>query len=493
MEEKRLNPREKALLEEKKKNNKMRNRYILVGVLVVLFILLVVYVNFFLAQSTALRVGDVKCSLADANYEYNNTYMQLAQTYAQYGLLDTSTPLDEQTCLFDADGGTWHDYLLDNTEEQLKQRAVLYKAAQAAGYTQLTEDEQAEIDSAMLSYTYYGSTYGLSLDGYLLSIFGAGNDEKHVREIMTREYLSSRYLNDVYQSYSYTDAEKDAYYAEHADDLNTVEFLYVFISGAADESAGLDQEAAMSAAAETARTIVSNSAGDEDLFRAAVSAALEQEPTETSYSVSSFLSSYEGDVTREELTAGTVFAHEDSSGWYAVYVLGLEDNDYRPVSVRHILVKAVDEDGDGVYSEEEKQAAYDAILAIQEEWLAGEATEDSFAALANLKSEDGGSNTTGGLYEGIVKGKMVKGFEKFCFAGHESGDYGIVYGEGDSYAGYHLIYFVGVDEDGELQTRALADSAMRGDDYNAFATALTENVTAERTFIWKYVGRDKTK
>ena len=37
----------------------------------------------------------------------------------------------------------------------------------------------------------------------------------------------------------------------------------------------------------------------------------------------------------------------------------------------------------------------------------------------------------------------------------------------------------GVDEDGELQTRALADSAMRGDDYNAFATALTENVTAE--------------
>ena len=90
LEEKRLNPREKALLEEKKKNDKMRNRYILVGVIVFLFSALVVYTNYFFTSSTALRVGDTRCSLADANYEYNNAYGQIAQTYVQYGLIDNS-------------------------------------------------------------------------------------------------------------------------------------------------------------------------------------------------------------------------------------------------------------------------------------------------------------------------------------------------------------------------------------------------------------------
>lgn len=36
---------------------------------------------------------------------------------------------------------------------------------------------------------------------------------------------------------------------------------------------------------------------------------------------------------------------------------------------------------------------------ILDEWKAGDATEDSFAALANEYSQDPGSNTTGGLNE----------------------------------------------------------------------------------------------
>ena len=265
--------------------------------------------------------------------------------------------------------------------------------------------------------------------------------------------------------------------------MNSVKFLYAFISGAADEEAGLDEEAAMAAAAETARTIVADSSGQEDLFRAAVLSATEKDPTETSYSVSTFLSSYEGDVTAEELTAGTVFAHESNGGWNAVYVLGLEDNHYNTVSVRHILVKAADSDGDGTISEEEKQAAYDAVLAIQEEWLAGEATEESFAALANEKSEDAGSNTNGGLYENIAKGQMVQEFNDFCFAEHQKGDYGIVYGETSQYSGYHLVYYVGAD--GELYSRTMADSAMRGDAYNAHVQEVTEPYSSRHGFMWR--------
>ncbi len=491
--EMKLNPREKALLEEQKKNKKMRNRYILVGVIVLILAALVIVVNSSLFDNgfAALQVGSDKCTLAEANYEYQSAYMQIANTYGQYGLIDNSKPLNQQTCMFDPNGGTWHDYFLDTAETNLKQKVALYNAAKAAGYTELTEEEQADIDATMESFKLYGSSYGYTLDGYLIALFGQGNNEKTVRSSMMKEKIINRYLNDQYESYSYSDAEKDAYYDEHADEMNKVEYLYVFIPGTADEAAGLDEAAAMAAAGETARTIVADSSGQEDLFRAAVSAAAATEPTETSGSVSGFLSSYEGDVTADQLNPGTVFAHETSGGWHAVYVLGVDDNHYNGVSVRHILVKAVDEDGDGTYSDEEKQAAYDAVLAIQEEWLAGEATEDSFAALANEKSEDAGSNTNGGLYENIYKGQMVQEFSDFCFADHKSGDYGIVYGENAQYAGYHLIYFVGAD--GELYSRVLADNAMRSEEYNAFVEAAMEPYTAVRRFMWRYVGKDKTE
>ena len=162
----------------------------------------------------------------------------------------------------------------------------------------------------------------------------------------------------------------------------------------------------------------------------------------------------------------------------------MDDNHYNTVSVRHILIKAVDADGDGAYSDEEKAAALEKIQEIEKEWLAGVATEDSFAELAGLYSEDDGSKNNGGLYENIYKGQMVSEFNDFCFAGHSSGDTGIVYGESGSYAGYHLIYFVNAD--GELYSRTMAEEELRSQSYNEAVTALTGDLKPERTFMWRY-------
>ena len=74
-----------------------------------------------------------------------------------------------------------------------------------------------------------------------------------------------------------------------------------------------------------------------------------------------------------------------------------------------------------------------------DQWLAGDATEDSFAALANEKSQDPGSNTNGGLYENVYKGQMVEPFENWCFdESRVPGDTGLVK---TSY-GCHVMYFV---------------------------------------------------
>lgn len=119
------------------------------------------------------------------------------------------------------------------------------------------------------------------------------------------------------------------------------------------------------------------------------------------------------------------------------------------IAVRHILVKAEAAE-DGTYSDEAKETAKARAEEILAEWQAGDATEESFAALAEQYSEDGGSNTNGGLYDSVSKGQMVQEFDAFCFDENRlPGDTGIVYGDNGGYAGYHVMYFVG---EGDLET-----------------------------------------
>ena len=155
------------------------------------------------------------------------------------------------------------------------------------------------------------------------------------------------------------------------------------------------------------------------------------------------------------------------------------------MNVRHILIKAVDEDGDGNYNEEELAKAREALEAVQEQW---DGTEEDFIRLAEEYSEDTGSNTNGGLYENIHKGQTVEEFDAFCFDGHAPGDTAIVYGSStgsNAYAGYHLIYFVGESEN---YRHVLADSALRSSDFYAWEQELKDSdYPITRKFAFRYV------
>lgn len=113
-------------------------------------------------------------------------------------------------------------------------------------------------------------------------------------------------------------------------------------------------------------------------------------------------------------------------------------------AVRHILITpeggTEDENGEVTYSDEEKAAAYAEAERILEEWKSGEATQESFAELANTYSKDGGSNTTGGLYEDInADASYVEEFRAWAVdENRKVGDTGIV----ETEFGYHIMYFV---------------------------------------------------
>lgn len=118
--------------------------------------------------------------------------------------------------------------------------------------------------------------------------------------------------------------------------------------------------------------------------------------------------------------------------------------DTKSVNVRHILLYPEGADGTNIFTEEFSEEAWAAgeaaAQALLNQWLEGDATEESFAALANEHSQDPGSNTNGGLYEDVAEGEMVQAFNDWCFdAERQIGDTGVVRTE----YGFHVMFFSG--------------------------------------------------
>jgi hypothetical protein len=112
----------------------------------------------------------------------------------------------------------------------------------------------------------------------------------------------------------------------------------------------------------------------------------------------------------------------------------------KTVDVRHVLIMPGDDPNATSYTEEQWATAETKAQALLNGWLAGEATEEAFAQMANDNSTDPGSNTNGGLYTGVTQGQMVPEFNDWCFdEARQVGDTGIV----KTTYGYHIMYFVG--------------------------------------------------
>ena len=159
---------------------------------------------------------------------------------------------------------------------------------------------------------------------------------------------------------------------------------------------------------------------------------------------------------------------------------------YPSVAVRHILVKAEAAE-DGTYTDEAKEAAKAKAEEILAEWEAGDKTEESFAALAEEYSEDPGSSENGGLYDDVMQGQMVEEFDAFCFdENRQPGDTGIVYGESGSYAGYHVMYFVGEGDPADNET---GRSNIAGAKMSEWLTSLTDGMDVSYKFFYRLAGK----
>ena len=472
----------KTLAEQEaaKKKAKSNRRWTLGTIGVILLIALILFLNssFLYTHTTAISIGDASYSPAEVNYVYANRYYNWIQSYGSYASifgLDTSTGiagLKQQECPMYDDGRTWRDYFMEEARSELSQMTVLCAWADANGIT-LTDEEIAEVDDSIATLDSSARAGGYaSGDKYFSANYGTGVTSAIVREMALKSALANKASSEYASSLEYTDAELEEHYQSFDGAQDKFSFSYYLVNAEKVESTDADGNTSSAVTEETtaaakdaaddiltAYTALKQSNPDDDNYTAMLNSAVAQvaptaEATERSNITGGNLGDYKEWLMESGRKAGdaTVVDKADGSGSYVVVFLDRSDNHYPVAQVRHILIKAV-ADSDGSYTDKAKEIAKNRAEEILAEFNAGDKTEDSFAELAKDYSEDTGSAENGGLYDTVYKGATVEEFDKFCFEGHKKGDTAIVYGESSSYAGYHVMYYVG---EGDLYSNLLA-------------------------------------
>ena len=434
--------------------------------------------GFFETHSTAAVVSGHKLTPAMVNYYYTNTYQNNQQLLSIF--VDSETPLSEQAYFTD-EYATWNDYLLDSALATAASTYAIYDEAVSKGF-ELSEDAQASIDSQLQSMDLMASIYGYgSGDAYLSAVYGTGCNKSNFKEFLTVNYLAQEYESSVISSLVYTQDEIDAYYAANPADFDSVTFRMFNLTAEADttDENGEDavSEEALAQVEEKAKAMAEASQGSEETF---LELALENTPADQqesynadtstlreAYTENDCLDLYRDWISDDARQPGdTTYVYNSTNGYYVLYFVENVDMTYQLPNVRHILIAP--EDSTDEASKEEAKAKAESLLA---DFLAGDATEDAFAALANENSEDTGSNTTGGLYENVAPGATVESFEDWCYAeGRQPGDTGIV----ESDYGYHIMYFSGY---GKIYRDYLVENALMEKDYNAWLDAALADVS----------------
>ena len=499
-----VDPKATRAAEEKAKQRKSNILYISVAVAFVLVAAFVLIWNSAALQrsKTALTIGETKYTTAQVQYTYYAAYNDVRSSkYVSYMGLDTRKSLSSQTLSDTAkallgvtDKGTltWSQYLLNKAKSDLQATQSLRAAADKENYT-WTDHMQAEYDKLVDTVKSAAKTAGYSYKNYVKAMYGSLVTPGVFEDMAKTSILLSDYQNDYKDSLTYTDEEISQYYEDHKSTFDVAAYDYIRFTGSAAstkdasgntvEPTGEQTQAAKDAAKAAADAALARFQNGEDL-----------ETISKDYDTASFVTQDEGsngtdtvsawvfDITR---TPGESSVIDDGTNYYVVHFKSMSRQEYNTIDVRHILAR-VDSS-----SLDKKSDTYEQELAdlkaqkkaeaekIYQEWKDGDATEESFAALADKYSAD---SPEGGLYTQVYHNMMVTAFNDWCFdAARQPGDTGIV----ETTYGYHIMYFVGQDLP---YWRVRVTNTLKTNDFNDWYKGLQQDYTVTEGSGMKFVG-----
>lgn len=472
--------------------------------------------------TTALTLNDKEINAAELSYYYmdsiNGFYSSAAEQYGDYASLiiqynyglDLSKPLNTQQYYGDEET-TWADYFVDAAISNAKSIYALNELAVKEGH-KMTEDEQKNLDSALANLTRQAVESGYSsAKDFLHAMYGYGASVDTYTDYLSMSAMADSYYAAHADTLTYDDAAIRAYEADHYNEFSSYSFSYYYLSSDSFLEGGTEDEdghttysddeknAALAAAEQAANSLLS--ANTAELLDKAVK-DLEINKENESAAITTLENAFYSDtkiptVIRDWLADGehkqgdtavvpnTVTSTDAegneltvTSGYYVVLFDSIRDNNSKMANVRHLLVAfeggTTDSDGHTVYTDEEKAAAKAEADQLLKQWMDGDATEESFAALATEHTDDDGSKETGGLYEDINDDTtFVEPFLEWALADHKPGDTEII----ETEYGYHIMYYSSTDE---LTYRdAMISTTLKNNDIEAWYHSIVDAVTVK--------------
>lgn len=486
-----------------------------IGVAVLCLIALVYYIitgtGILQRNTAAMRVGEEEFSAAYMDICYSNVRADVLNEYYYYLYMygyPLDSTLDAYACIFD-NSITFREYFMDQAQQQALHMMVLTQEGRKAGFT----PEDPEGWKALLDELYAAAEEeDMSVSKYIKAVYGNALNLDTMTAFYQMNYYASSYYEEIFDK-SYSTAQMDAFYAEHADDYDVLDaYVYAFAYKtytyqAPAEGETLKDGEPTSAEEATQMSVASKNKAEKDsdamlirlkngedfdvvakeYFDLEAQAEAEEGTTAQSFTtalksqaLTAYASVLQTWLTDENRAVGDRDVVIDSTNqiYYVIQYVDRQMNPAQAASVRHILLSyetaeddATDEKKAEVqaHNQEQKEKAE----ALLQEWQNGAADEDSFAKLANTHSEDTGSNTVGGLYEKFAQGDMVEAFDQWCFdESRRPGDTGIV----ETEYGVHVMYYV--SDDGDYSYWVMLDD-MRSADYDEWYEEACKNYQVE--------------
>ncbi len=500
---------------EAQQRKEERRSNILYGVIAVVFVLVAITSiiwksNIIQKTATAATIDGQKYTAAEVTFHYQNVYGNFLNdnyAYITYGMLNLNpnSSLSSQT-IAESDaatlgltpeevGQTWEDYFINEALKQMAAVQSVLKLAKEENFS-YPDSIQETLDANMASVQSNAAASNLTVDQYLQANLGGAMTEKVYRELMLRSLQYEAYAQAKSDSLVYSDAElEDAYNADR-NTYDQASYELISVSGVPSVSTDADgntveatdeeRAAAMETAKTTAEEILAayRDGASLESFADQEKSIVYSNPDNATYTGTALMEWVFDDARRE----GDAQVIEGTSSYYVAVFHEKSRNNYNTIDVRHVLIQpeattlTSEDEGYQADVDMKKAAAQATAEALYAEYLAGPATEESFAELARENSSDGNA-AEGGIYEKVYKNMMVETFNDWCFdENRKSGDTGIV----ETNYGYHIMYFVG---ENEPYWKVQVSNNLKNTAMNEWYAGLSENHTIEKNASgMKYVG-----
>lgn len=425
--------------EERKRAKKEEFVSRITGIVIVVALLCLVLSfplrTYMAVYGTYIKVGGEKVSRVEFDYNYNivkNNYISQYGYYMSMFGIDPSGDLSKQMY-----SGTlsWKDYFEQKAVENIANNKALKAQAKAAGFTYDVSADYAEYERSLKA---SAAAAGKTEKAYIQELYGSLATASRVKPYLKDTMFTDAYFTAVAEEKSPGDEEIRAYYDENKDSYDSVNYRLITVN------AELPTEPTELADPVDETEDTEGTDADYKPSEAEISFAMVQARKEAEEKLSTVAA--EGELTENAMMNGTnslyrnwLFAEERKAGDTTIienetrhlyYVLAFEKrylDETSTVDMRMIVLE-----------EENGQTVLD-------EWKSGDATEESFAEIADKYNDPSILSVEGGLLEGLSKddGLPDEVTEWMYDSKRVKGDTSIIAPEDDVFT--YVIYYVGTN------------------------------------------------